>query len=81
MTRNSVFQVHSRPSHPAGDAELIIRVEGEVIRRQIALPQGATPTMEQVPIHRECATGSASAALKDLSIARPRCHVRNSSRP
>jgi len=37
---------------PPGDAELIIRVEDEVIRRQITLPQGSTAEMRRVPIQR-----------------------------
>lgn len=36
----------------SGDAELIIRVENEVIRRQIALPKGSSPSMRRVPIQR-----------------------------
>lgn len=35
-----------------GDAELIIRVEDEVIRRKIALPEGSTAEMRRVPIQR-----------------------------
>ena len=37
---------------PPGDAELIIRVDKEVMKRHLALPQGATPEMERVPILR-----------------------------
>lgn len=37
---------------PPGDAELIIRVEDEVIRRKIALPEGSTSEMRRVPIKR-----------------------------
>ena len=37
---------------PPGDAELIIRVENEVIHRQISLPNGSTPTMRRIPIQR-----------------------------
>lgn len=37
---------------PPGDAELIIRVDGEVIHRRIALPQGVTPEMGRVRILR-----------------------------
>ncbi len=37
---------------PPGDAELIIRVEDEVIQRQIALPKGSSLEMRRVPIQR-----------------------------
>lgn len=48
-----IFLILDSPQQiPPGDAELIIRVEEEVIRRQIALPEGATKEMRQVPIQR-----------------------------
>jgi hypothetical protein len=37
---------------PPGEAELIIRVDGEVIHRQITLPEGANPNVGRVPILR-----------------------------
>ena len=49
----SEFIILKTPQEIApGNAELIIRVEGEVIRRQIALPQGSKTEMRRVPILR-----------------------------
>lgn len=49
----STFLILQTPQEiPPGDAELIIRVDGEVIHRQIALPNGSTPKMKRVPIQR-----------------------------
>jgi hypothetical protein len=38
---------------PPGEVELIIRVDGKVIRRQIFLPNGASATSREVSIRRD----------------------------